>query len=555
LANAQLFQDRSQRVEELSLLYQASLALASSLEYQDVLEIVSRLALHITNSHAVTLYLFDTVKDKFERVSSQGYHAGETRPSTIRRKGVTRTIIETGQPMLIPDTLEYADINPLVVRRGIRSVIGVPVMSRAAVWGVLYVNHRQPYAYTENDVRLVSALANQAGATIANVDLFRQVSEARDRLEAIINSTQEGILVLDNFGRVVIASAHLESFSDLRREQLVGCTVDELVQNHQGELQRLLGLTPDELGEWVALLHTNSTESSRRTYQIPGAGSAVTPQRPRFAELFSTPVWDEASQVIGRLLVFRDITEEKELEEMREDLTGMIIHDLRSPLTAVLSGLEMIKDVAFDEDSDPLAVEAMQVAGRGCQSMLTLVNSLLDISRLESGQMPLERAPAPLSPLVRSVVSRMSPLAVGRGVVVHTALAPDLPMVEIDNEKIGRVLTNLLDNALKFAPAGGRITLRAAHQNDELGNVLLCSVSDDGPGIPQEFQEKIFDRFAQVRHQAVPQRLRGTGLGLAFCKLAIEAHGGRIWVESDPGQGSTFYFTLPVADIAAWLGE
>jgi GAF domain-containing protein len=558
LKNAQLFQERSQRVEELSLLYQASLALASSLEYKQVLDTISRLARHITNSDTVTLYLYDAINDKFERASTQGHRADDTQPSAIRRNGLARTIVETSQPILIPDALDHPNINPVVVERGIRSVLGVPVMSRGEVLGVLYVNHRHPHAYIDNDVRLVSALANQAGATIANVSLFAQVSEARDRLEAIINSTQEGILVLDNSGRVVIANANIESFAGLSRDQLVGYTVDNLFQNHRQALQNLLGLTTEEASDWMSALQSNPTQSVTRTFQTlgPGAASAQSQRsQSHFTELFSTPVLGEAGQVIGRLMVFRDITEAKELEQMREDLTGMIIHDLRSPLTAVLSGLGMIKELTVDEDSDPLAVQAMQIADRSCQNILTLVNSLLDISHLESGKIVLERAPAPFTPLARSAVARLSPLAVEREVTVKTDLPFSLPLVTIDNEKIGRVLVNLLDNALKFTPRGGEVTLRAKLQDGESGNVLLCSVSDDGPGIPQEYHDKIFDRFAQVRGQTSPRGQRGTGLGLAFCKLAIEAHEGRIWVESEQEKGSTFYFTLPVADLEAWLEE
>jgi signal transduction histidine kinase len=558
LKNAELFQERSQRVKELSLLYQASLSLASSLEYTDVLDTISRLARHITQSDAVTFYLYDAVNDQFERASSQGHQSSATRSSTIRREGVTRTIVKTRQPILISDTLTFPGINPLVVQRGIRSVIGVPVMSRGEVQGVLLVNHLKPNAYTENDVRLVAALANQAGATIANVSLFTQVSEARDRLEAIINSTQDGILVLDTAGRVVIANAQIDHFSELDRDRLAGHTVEELTRDHQEALTNLLGLTPDSFRQWTSRLRAKPTESFRRSFQIAGAVGAATQQpasQRRFSELFETPVLDEVGQAIGRLLVFRDITEEKELEQMREDLTGMMVHDLRSPLTAVLSGLEMIKEFVISEDSDPLATQALDVAGRSCQNMLAMVNTLLDVSRLEKGEMPLERAPAPFAPLVRSAVSHLSPLAADRSVTVRTELPADLPLVYIDNEKIGRVLINFLDNALKFTPEGEQVTIRAVQQNTELGNAVLCSVRDNGPGIPKEFHEKIFDRFAQVHDQAVPSARRGTGLGLAFCKLAIEAHGGRIWVDSEPGQGSAFYFSLPVADVRAWLSE
>jgi signal transduction histidine kinase len=184
-----------------------------------------------------------------------------------------------------------------------------------------------------------------------------------------------------------------------------------------------------------------------------------------------------------------------------------------------------------------------------------MVNTLLDISRLESGQMPLDRAPAPIVPLVRRAVSHLSPLAAERDVTVKMEIPSTLPMVYIDNEKISRVLINFLDNALKFTPMGEQVTIRLVHRTTESEDDVLCSVSDNGPGIPQEFQEKIFDRFAQVRVEGGVSRRQGSGLGLAFCKLTVEAHEGRVWVESEFGGGSTFYFTLPIADVSAWAGE
>jgi signal transduction histidine kinase len=231
----------------------------------------------------------------------------------------------------------------------------------------------------------------------------------------------------------------------------------------------------------------------------------------------------------------------------------MMVHDLRSPLTAVLSGLEMIKELFVGEQSDPLAVQAMDVASRGCQNMLAMVNTLLDISRLESGKMPLERAPAPFPPLARSAVAYLSPLAAERKITVDTDFESELPMVEIDNEKIRRVLINFLDNAIKFAPDGSNVILCALYQRTE--DVVVCSVMDKGPGIPKDFHAKIFDRFAQVRSGPAATHRRGSGLGLAFCKLAIEAHGGKVWVESELGQGSTFLFTLPVAHVENWLSD
>ncbi len=532
LENAHLFQESNQRVLELSQLYQASLVLASSLDLPDLLAEISRIAQQLTRSDAVTLYLYDKEQDEFIRASVAGSIPAEVADLPIRPHGITRRIVTTQEPVLVQDTLTDPDISPYVLERGIRSLIGVPLVSRGEVLGVLYVNSHRPHAYSTNEVRLVSALASQAAAAIATARLFEQVRQGRDRLAAILNSTREGIIMLDNSGRILMANSQIGVLFGVPAQSLLGKVVSGAAGDGAEELAVLLGYRVEDSAP-----HLLAAPSQRpRVIEVPG------PQT-RFLQHFSTPVLNDAGQVIGQLLIFRDITEEKELERMREELADMIIHDLRSPLTAIMGGLRLIKDGMTDNETN---LQALEVAERSCQHMLNLVELLLTISRLEAGEMPMEQRPEPLPPLIRTAASQLRPLAVDRGVLIREEIPKGLPMVNVDREQIERVLLNLLDNALKFTPMGGEVVIQVELLDNHF---VRCAVRDTGPGIPEEFRDRVFDRFFQVPNRGSAAR-HGSGLGLAFCKLAVEAHGGRIWVETPPnGLGSIFYFTLPTAEL------
>ena len=187
----------------------------------------------------------------------------------------------------------------------------------------------------------------------------------------------------------------------------------------------------------------------------------------------------------------------------------------------------------------------LEIALENSATMLKLVNRILDVSQLESGQMPLERAPVSLAELITETLQAQSLLAADKNLCLESEVSPLLPPVWADVSLIGRVVQNLVSNAIKFTFAGSlvRVTVEemTKQDNGQLSH-LRVSVSDNGPGIPPELQSQIFQKFVTGR-----QRESGSGLGLAFCKLAIEAHGGRIWLESEPGQGATFIFTLPIA--------
>jgi len=192
--------------------------------------------------------------------------------------------------------------------------------------------------------------------------------------------------------------------------------------------------------------------------------------------------------------------------------------------------------------------EALTISIRGANKLMSLVNSLLDIARLSSGQSLVELHPQRLEAIVDAAVDYLLPLAADSDITLSKIVEPDLPLVLLDEDKINRVIVNLVDNALKFTPRGGQVTASIERWlNSEGGSYVRCIVRDTGPGIPPEYRSRIFERFVQIANR--PGRRRGTGIGLNFCQLAIEAHGGRIWVDEAPGGGSEFSFTLQaVAD-------
>jgi signal transduction histidine kinase len=230
----------------------------------------------------------------------------------------------------------------------------------------------------------------------------------------------------------------------------------------------------------------------------------------------------------------------QELEKLRDDLTHMIIHDLRTPLNAMMMGLqamEMMGDLNAEQR------EMQHITRKGGETLLGIINDLLDISKMENGALPLELREIAPADLIAAAVRQVAPLANSQNLTLAAELAPHLPRFVADEAKLLRTLVNLLGNALKFTLPGG--TVKVAARPDHDGRSLLFSVHDTGEGIPSEAFGRIFEKFGQVesRHGG---RTMSTGLGLTFCKLVVEAHGGHISVESAPGEGSTFSFTIPL---------
>jgi signal transduction histidine kinase len=236
--------------------------------------------------------------------------------------------------------------------------------------------------------------------------------------------------------------------------------------------------------------------------------------------------------------ILRDISERKALDTMREDLMAMIYHDLRSPLANVVSSMDVM-DSLLPMDSDSPLRTSLRIAQRSTARIQRLVSSLLDVHRLEAGQ-PIvnQTAMNPLA-LLAEAAETMRLAAEAKKQVIRVDAPENLPMIWVDADMVRRVLINLMENAVKYSPTGSLIEVGAAAETAQ----VHFWVQDHGPGIPPESQELIFEKYKRLRPEP---STRGLGLGLAFCRLAVEAHGGKIWIESQQGSGSRFQFTLPI---------
>lgn len=227
-----------------------------------------------------------------------------------------------------------------------------------------------------------------------------------------------------------------------------------------------------------------------------------------------------------------------ELQKIKEDLTSMIVHDLKGPLGEIMSNLDLLTYIQNLSTEDK---EVLDTAIQGCENLLGMVMNLLDISKMEEGRMKLNREQFNIGELIKTKIDKMKVLAAQKEVKLKASLTDNDITITADKEIIERIIANLINNAISYSFPGREIEVKAGKE----GVFLKVSVKDEGKGIPKDFHDKIFEKFSQRIEDGIRRR-SSTGLGLTFCKMAVEAHGGKIWVESEEGKGSTFFFTIPI---------
>jgi signal transduction histidine kinase len=528
-----------QRLADLDTLGAMGQALAASLQLDSLLATLREQLPRVIPADGLFVALYDRDQDEvsFPLMVEEGQLVQW--PSRRAGNGLTEYVLRTRQPLLIAEDLP-AHIQALgltSIGRKANSWIGVPLMAGNEVLGVLVAQSFQPEGerFTPAHRDLLATIAAQLAVALHNAHLYTQTDQALaqrvQQLSSILYTTGEGILLLDADGRILTANRALAAFLNLPVAELTG----RLLSTDPDLLARL-GAGPPDLHRDLQALRQGQ-DIVRHTRDLPGPP-------PRAVEHTLAAVRDAHGHTSGWLIVLRDLTEEQALTRLRDDLTHMLIHDLRSPLGSMLTGLALILQIMRPgQPPEPDVFELLRVAQASGQHMLRLINQLLEIGRLESGSVPLNCQPmAPIN-LVAATAERLRPVAESASIHMAISVAPDLPPVAADVELISRVLDNLADNALKFSPDGARVELWARAADGAAR--ILFGVTDSGPGIAAADQAKLFQKFQRV--PGIRGRRSGTGLGLAFCKLVVEAHRGSLSVVSQPGQGATFAFSLPVA--------
>lgn len=374
----------------------------------------------------------------------------------------------------------------------------------------------------------------------------RLLAEIETYAQNIVDTVREPLLMLDPTLRVRSANRAFYQTFHVSPEETENRLIYEL-GNGQWDIPALRTLLDDivpqqsvfndyelehdfpAIGRRVILLNARQLRAGNHTEMMVLAMEDVTERR-RIHDL-------EIRFTEGLQESYRRL---QELEKLRDDLKNMIVHDLRTPLTSVIAGMQTLEVVG---DLDEIQREMVGIAISGGETLLGMINDLLEVEKMESGSMQLDYAVLDAAEIVAHAARQIASLAKSENLTLRNQIAPGLPPFRGDENKLRRILVNLLGNAIKFTPAGG--TLTVAVRLGENGQSLVFSISDTGEGIPSEAFERIFEKFGQVasRHGG---RTMSTGLGLTFCKLAVQAHGGHIGVESVPGEGSTFSFTIPL---------
>ncbi|GAB4574228.1 MAG: hypothetical protein Kow0077_19710 [Anaerolineae bacterium] len=531
-----------QRITQLQALYDIGQQLTSTLNLDTLFARVLEYALSGTHANAGLVVIGVPDRPGVQVVAHRGYPPGVF-TSPLAGASITARVYETGRPVLVEDVSQHPDYH--AANPETRTQLSVPILRKGETLGVITIESTRQNAFGDNDITYVSQLANQAAIAIENARLFKELAEGRDRLQVILDSMTEGVLLVGRSGTIELANPRIESLLGVRPQRLVGQFVGQLLDEGRTFVAEALGFSVAELRLLLADLREGrwNPEHLAETHLYH-----LEDPQPLFIARHIAPVYDNEGMLLGLLLVFIDRTEEQELAQAREDLSRMIVHDLRSPLTAVTASLKLLYDLAPpDSEYTPIVHRTVEASNRAVRKLLNLVDSLLDIAKMESGQLKLDLKPTPLYTITDSIASQFETLAQEMEVDLVIRVPEELPLLNIDPGHIERVLLNLVDNALKFTPAGGRVTVRAylPGESSVPQGLVRVEVADTGPGVPDEYKDRLFNRFVQIENSH--GRRRGTGLGLTFCRFSVEAHGGRIWIEDNPGGGSIFAFTLPVA--------
>jgi PAS domain S-box-containing protein len=522
VANAQLFDEAQRRVQAMVALAETARVVTASLNLDEVLQRILEQTWQSMRLEAASLALVIPASGELEFRAARG--KGAESVIGIRMKagqGLVGWVIEHGEPAVVADTGGDPRFSPEVDRRigfATRAVACAPIRVQEATIGALEAINPQRGDFPSDQIELLTGIAGLAGTAIAHAQLFADTQAARQRYASLFQDSIDSILISDLASTITEANHSAEEFLGYAREELLGRSVLSL---HVPD-------NPDRLPQDLSSLTSGQTLSynGRATHRLGN---------PLPIEVYIKRI--DIGSLPFLQWILRDISERQALDELRADLTSMIFHDLRSPLGNIISSLEVLQTTLPKEDEAPRSV--LSIALRSSRRLLRLVESLLDLGRLEAGQAVLHKTPSSLGALIVEAVEEVLPIAEAKGHVVRFELAQDLPQVEMDVDMIRRVVINLLENAIKYTRSEGQITISARKDADQ----VIVGVQDTGPGIAPRDHGRIFERFARL-HRG--DSAKGLGLGLAFCRLAVEAHGGGISVDSDIGRGATFSFTLPL---------
>ena len=518
--NARLYTESQRQARVMTALAEGAAAMNASLRMEDVYQRILIQTMQALQVETVALGMLDGEQIVYRAATGQS--AGNILGRKIALgQGIAGVAALEGHGVVVPDVSQDKNYGEADQFGGVemRAVVVAPILSQGRVIGIIEAINPMAKSFDPDALLVMTGIGGLAGSTIQNAQLFERLQAAHQRYRELFEDSIDPMLITDWAGHILEANRQAILLSGYVGDKLHELTIDQL---HEVNWNRT-GAGFETLRE----NRTSSYESSLQREDDSRIPIEVHVRRVEFDD-------NDAIQWI-----LRDITERKELDSLREDLTAMIYHDLRSPLANIVSSLDVLFSMVPDDDKETVQT-ILKIAENSTDRIQRLVSSLLDVNRLESGQEVVDQKVVETIPLIQQAVLDVEPVAKGRRQTIFAKLADQLPPIWVDQDMARRVLINLMENAVKFTPPDGQIETGASHE----GAWVHIWVKDNGPGIPLAEQDRIFDKFTRLRGTT---KSSGLGIGLAFCRLAVVGHGGQIWIESEPGKGSIFHLTFPVA--------
>lgn len=511
------------RVRQREYLLAISRALTAQLDLEEVLRLILQSAVEILAGRAGIIALRDQEREFHIRAAI----------------GIPRRMLELFVPLMraIPQpqdlggssVSEFERKMRLVVQSvglGLTQAVALPMVVGNQLLGMVFVFRGGGITFSLNDRQMLRSFADQAAIAVHNAQLYQQVFHEKQRLDAILENSADGVMILTPGHRIAVFNRALG--------QMVGCTPGDAIGQQHDKVIRLSRLTTE----------LSLTDADARGWPLPGSPSLyVEGDLNRSAEarlsvgITYAPLWSPEGKLVNIIANVRDITRFREAEEVKSTFISVISHELKTPVALIKGYASTLlrKDAHWNKET---LDESLAVIEEESDRLDDLINNLLDASRLQAGALTLDMDFVALDKLAASLVEKFRTQSDVHLLTVD--FPPDFPTVPGDVERLRQVLTNLLNNAIKYSPRGGTIRVSGESQP----NQVVISVRDDGIGLDPDDKERIFDRFTRVDN-ALSRRTQGAGLGLFLARAIVEAHGGRIWVDSQPSQGAVFHFSLP----------
>jgi signal transduction histidine kinase len=520
--NRRLSQELKQRLFELSILYDISNSISYTLDYDNFLHLVMD-SLHRLVDYDLCISLIALEDQKKAKMIIRLAHplrreiVEEAKGKVIKVLGSLRGLSFKEEDISLQIKGDFAtDEAPL---ERLRSSFDVPLFVRDKPAGLLNVASTQDIAYSDEAIKLFYTLASQA--SIAVERLQGVLAAEKSKMKVMVEGMSEGVIMFDEQDRLAV----------------INITAREMLGISQSQIDTffLLGY----LKNMNLLKSLNEVKQYRRHPYV--CEITLTKPYPRIIHSEAISIEDEEGKFLGVSILLRDVTREREIDQMKDEFISLVSHELRTPLAAMKAATENLLDGIVGEISSGQK-DYLLIVQRNIDRLGRLISDLLDISRIEAGRLQLNKRPTDLISLIREVLQFLQQAAAEKKITLLSRLPETLPVVNIDPDKIMQVLINLIGNALKFSPLGAEVIICAKVCGNQ---EILIEVKDTGPGISCQDLKKIFNKFYQAS-ASQGQRSKGTGLGLAICKGIVEKHKGRIWVESELGKGSKFTFSLPL---------